>query len=371
MLDTEVCRDLAARCGGAAAIGICGENTDGILSRLNAEGADGVTFIQGADGCAACIFVWDGPRDFAAEAAGRPYIIVAGGGMAEIEKTYGCACVWLAEDADGTAISAALRALVAEFPVRSVGVRIPGWMQVMPQESSAIAELSERVRLCCGNIKKMSDLSALDGMTEGAKYWAEEISVSANFADGTATVTAQARDGVFFELLSEIAGDGIDDEYSLMRYVRSAAEAKRGYEKVRDALDCARVNGYGVVRPAEEDMAYEQPQMVRQGSNVGIKLRATAPSYHIIRVDVTGEVSPIMGDAAQSEGIVKSVMSGFERDPEETWNTDVFGKSLRSMVQDGLAAKVGAIQDETRGKLRKAITRMVNEGKGGVICIIL
>ena len=156
-----------------------------------------------------------------------------------------------------------------------------------------------------------------------------------------------------------------------MRYVRSAAEAQRGYFKVRDALECARVNGYGIVSPAGEDLSYEQPRVVRQGSSVGIKLRASAPTYHVIRVDVSGEVCPIMGEASQSESLVKSMMAGFESDPESTWNTDVFGRSLRTMVQEGLGAKVGALGEDTRGKLRKAVTRMVNEGKGGVICIIL
>ena len=156
-----------------------------------------------------------------------------------------------------------------------------------------------------------------------------------------------------------------------MKYVRSASEAKKGYAKVRDALECARVNGYGIVSPAEEDLSYEQPSVVKQGSSVGIKLRASAPTYHVIRVDVSGEVCPIMGEASQSESLVKSMMSGFETNPEETWNTDVFGKSLKAMVQEGLGAKVGAIQEDTRAKLRKAMTRMVNEGKGGVICIIL
>ena len=171
--------------------------------------------------------------------------------------------------------------------------------------------------------------------------------------------------------LSELAGDKIEGEFSLMRYVRSAAEAKKCYSKVRDALDCARVNGYGIVSPSAEDLSYEQPQVVRQGGSVGIKLKASAPAYHIIRVDVSGEVSPIMGEASQSENIVKNMMNQFATDAEEAWNTDVFGKSLRAMVQEGLSSKVSSLQEETRVKLRKAVTRMANEGKGGIICIIL
>ena len=146
---------------------------------------------------------------------------------------------------------------------------------------------------------------------------------------------------------------------------------KKGYDKVKDALECARVTGYGIVRPDDEDLTLEQPKMIRQGGNVGIKLRATAPNYHVVKVDVCGEVSPIMGNASQSEEMVNGIMKGFEVDPQTTWNTSLFGKSLRSMVKEGLEGKVGSMQEDTRNKMRRAITRIVNEGKGGVICILL
>lgn len=156
-----------------------------------------------------------------------------------------------------------------------------------------------------------------------------------------------------------------------MRYVHGSSEAKRGYDKIKDALECARVNGYGIVQPDDGDMSLEAPKVVRQGGSVGIKLRATAPSYHIVKIDVTGEVSPIMGSAGQSESIVQGMMNGFENNPDDMWDTNVFGKSLRGMVKEGLATKVIAMHDDTKSKMRRAITRIVNEGKGGVICIIL
>ena len=131
------------------------------------------------------------------------------------------------------------------------------------------------------------------------------------------------------------------------------------------------MTGYGIVQPSDDDMSLEKPVVVRQGGNVGVKLKASAPSYHIVKVDVTGEVSPIMGAAAQSEEMVNGIMNGFEADPQGMWDTNLFGKSLRGMVKEGLAGKVNSMQEETRGKMRRAMTRMVNEGKGGVICILL
>ena len=244
-------------------------------------------------------------------------------------------------------------------------------MRFLPQESSALCELLDRIKSVASTVNKMKDCTAFDGMLKDCRFWKGEPSVALNLADGKASVTAYVQDGIFFEMLSEIAGDEISDEFTLMRYIRGTSEAKRGYDKIKDALDCAKINGYGIVHPDDDDMSLEAPKLVRQGGSVGIKLRATAPSYHIVKIDVTGEVSPIMGSAAQSESIVQGMMNGFETNPDTMWDTNVFGKSLRGMVKEGLAGKVGSMQDNTKNKMRKAITRIVNEGKGGVICIIL
>ena len=258
-----------------------------------------------------------------------------------------------------------------EFPVTGFDIDIPDWMRFLPQESSALCELLDRIKSVASTVNKMKDCTAFDGMLKDCRFWKGEPSVALNLADGKASVTAYVQDGIFFEMLSEIAGDEISDEFTLMRYIRGTSEAKRGYDKIKDALDCAKINGYGIVHPDDDDMSLEAPKLVRQGGSVGIKLRATAPSYHIVKIDVTGEVSPIMGSAAQSESIVQGMMNGFETNPDTMWDTNVFGKSLRGMVKEGLAGKVGSMQDNTKNKMRKAITRIVNEGKGGVICIIL
>ena len=362
MTDSEICKDLSALLKGGA-VGVRGDG--GLISAL----ADaGVAAEELCAESAAAIFA-DTSCDVLAEAAGRPFIVISEDAEG-VRKEYGCACIAPGEWTDER-LGALVAALAGEFALSAVNVDIPEWMRFLPAENSAVAELVSHTAEVCKNVKKIKDASALSLITEKTKYWSAEVTLEVNYAAAEAKVICRERDGIFFEMLSEIAGDKIDGEYTLMKYVRSASEAKKGYAKVRDALECARVNGYGIVSPAEEDLSYEQPSVVKQGSSVGIKLRASAPTYHVIRVDVSGEVCPIMGEASQSESLVKSMMSGFETNPEETWNTDVFGKSLKAMVQEGLGAKVGAIQEDTRAKLRKAMTRMVNEGKGGVICIIL
>ncbi len=316
------------------------------------------------------------------KAMGKPFVIVlncvepdkpaARKLKEELEGKYGVTVISTnCEKLDEGGLLNILKAVLFEFPVSSFDVNIPEWMRFLPGDGSAVGELLERVKTVASSVNRMKDCSVFDGMLADCKYWKANTGVNLNLADGKATVTAYVRDGVFFDMLSEIAGDEIKDEYSLMRFVRSSSEAKRGYDKVKDALECAKVNGYGIVSPDDGDMSLEAPKVVRQGGSVGIKLRATAPCYHIVKIDVTGEVNPIMGSAGQSEGIVQGMMAGFENNPDDMWDTNVFGKSLRGMVKEGLSTKVGAMHDETKTKMRKAITRIVNEGKGGVICIIL
>lgn len=290
----------------------------------------------------------------------------------ELETKYDNAVIVAdCSDIGAEGLTEILRAVLFEFPVTSFDIDIPDWMRYLAPDSSAVGELLERVRKTAPMIKKMKDCSAFDGAFAGSEYWGEQPVTSLNLSDGKAHITLAAKDGIFFDMLSEIAGDGISDECTLMRYVRGAAEAKKGYDKIKDALECARVNGYGIVQPDDEDMSLEQPKVVRQGGSVGIKLKATAPSYHIVKIDVCGEVSPIMGNAQQSESIVQGMMNGFENNPDGMWETNVFGKSLRGMVKEGLSGKVSGMHDDTKAKMRRAITRIVNEGKGGVICIIL
>lgn len=316
------------------------------------------------------------------KAIGKPFIIVLNSTdpsgkearqlKGELEGKYSAPVVALNCQSAGTEeLSSVIKEVLFQFPVTGIDVNIPDWIRVMPPESSAIAELLTVVRDTCEKVTVMRDCTLFEGAFENSRYWKGDVSISLSLSNGNATVEVGLKDGVLFEMLSEISGENIDDEASLMKYVAAASGAKRGFDKVKDAFECARLNGYGIVCPSDDELTLEQPKLVKQGGNLGIKLKATAPSYHVVRVDVNGEVSPIMGHASQSEEMVKGIMNGFETDPQTTWNTALFGKSLRSMVKEGLDGKVVAMQEETRTKMRKAITRIVNEGKGGVICILL
>lgn len=356
MSNDSVYSDIAARCEGHARIGVvCADGADRAaqLNQALAEVSEGrpcAEFCEGFDGCDAAV-VADDEGISRVKKVGLPYVV--------------------ADDLSPAALGEIMRRLLFAFPVCAIDVCIPDWVRSLPAENSAVAELCRSVREVAAKIYSLKDCDMLSDMLAESENWLPETELTVDPASGRANVRVNIKEGAFFRMLSETAGEEISDRSSLMSYIVSAADARSNYAKIKDALECARVTGYGIVRPSDDDLSLEKPVVVRQGGSVGVKLRATAPSYHIVKVDISGEVSPIMGAAAQSEAMVSEIMNGFETDPQAMWNTNLFGKSLRGMVQEGLSGKVNGMQEETRVKMRKAITRIVNEGKGGVICILL
>ncbi len=380
MLNDNIYSDLTARCGGRAEIGTAcagDEAVRALNSALPEGGRGGLRFVAGTDGCSAALLCSDCAEEEARSAAealrvsGVPFVIVGGSPEALAAE---CGARYVKGDISAlppSAFDSAMRALLFSFPVRAIDVCIPDWVRSLPPENSAVAELCAAVRSVAPSLCTLADCEGLSGLLEDSSAWQSEVTLELLPAEGRARVGAKLKEGAFFKMLSETAGEDISDESSLMSFVVDAAAARKNYDKVRDALECARATGYGIVRPADDELCLEKPVIVRQGQNVGVKLKATAPSYHIVKVDVSGEVSPIMGSAAQAEAMAGDIIGGFESDPQSVWEANFFGRSLRDVVQDGLAGKVGGINEDTRVKLRKAMTRMVNEGKGGVICILL
>ena len=176
---------------------------------------------------------------------------------------------------------------------------------------------------------------------------------------------------MFYKVLSEQTGQEITSDYQLISNLKELSHAKREYDKIKVALDEVNETGYGVVTPNLEEMTLEDPEIVRQGSKFGVRLKASAPSLHIMRVDINTEVSPIVGTEQQSEDLVKYLLNEFESNPQGIWETEMFGKSLHMLVNEGLNNKLTAMPQVVQKKMRKTLSRIVNEGKGGVICILL
>ena len=173
---------------------------------------------------------------------------------------------------------------------------------------------------------------------------------------------------LYYEILSSRAGVEIHSESQLLQTLTELAEAKREYSKVSDALAAVKATGYGVVSPAAEDMKLEKPEVIRKGGAFGVKLKAAAPSIHMVRVDVDTEISPMVGDEKQSRDLI-AYLGG--EDPEKLWQSNIFGRSVHDLIQEGLTAKLVSMPEDVRGKFRGTLTRIVNEGATGLICLIL
>jgi stage IV sporulation protein A len=220
-------------------------------------------------------------------------------------------------------------------------------------------------------MSKMRDFAEMyDAFNENEDFDSIKIA-ELNLGNGTTEYQVNAKNDLFYKVLSENCDENISDDYELMSYIRGFSESKRKFDKIKQALLDAEENGYGVVLPTVDEMNLDEPMLVKHGGRFGVKLKATAPSLHIMKVDVATEVAPIVGSEKQSEDLINYVMNKFEDNPSGIWDTNMFGKSLYDLVSEGLSGKITAIPKDAQDKMRKTLTRIVNENRGGVICILL
>ncbi len=311
---------------------------------------------------------------------GKPYVILlncrepqhAEELRARLEEKYGVPVLAVnAETMGAEDVSAVLERILYEFPVLSVDFDMPDWMRVLEADSPLISEVLSGIRAVAPKIGKMRDCALLDTMFAESERMLPPVSLELDAATGRARVGLQPREGVFYRVLGEQCGEDLSDDFSLMSYVSRLAEAKRVYEKVGQAFADAKEFGYGIVPPEAGEMNLAEPKVVRKSGRVGVDLCADAPSYHIIRVDVHGQVRPALGNEEQSEAFAKKLAEGMETEPERAWNTSMFGKTLKEMLGEELSVKNRSMAETVQKKMRRTVTRIVNEGKGGVICILL
>ena len=192
-----------------------------------------------------------------------------------------------------------------------------------------------------------------------------------DLANGSVRITVELKPEIFYQVLSEQTGLAIGDEAGLMPCIMELAKAKREYEKVRSALEQVEATGYGIVMPTVSELKLEQPQIVRQGTNYGVRLEACAPSIQMMKATIHTEISPIVGTEKQSEDLVQSLLGDFEADPERLWESNIFGKSLHELVNEGLQNKLLHMPQEARTRLQETLERVINEGCTGLICILI
>ena len=192
-----------------------------------------------------------------------------------------------------------------------------------------------------------------------------------NLGTGIAKIGVELNENLFYNMLSEITGVQIKNEGELFSCISNFAKIKKDYDKMSYALHEVNEKGYGIVTPGIDDLILDEPEIVKQGNKYGVKLKAKAPSIHMIKINTETEVSPIVGSEKQSEELVRYLLSEFETDPRKIWESNIFGKSLHELVNEGLQNKLAKMPEEAQEKLRETLERVVNEGSGGLICIIL
>ena len=268
-------------------------------------------------------------------------------------------------------ITEIMEKVLLEFPMSSFNVKIPSWMQALPINSPVITEMIEKIKENSKSIKKMSDFNLLDECFNDSERFDKLSLKELKLDKGESDYELLAKENLFYEVLSSECDENIEDDYQLLNYIKTFAEEKQKYQKIKTALLEAEESGYGVVLPTVDEMDLAEPVLVKQGSKYGVKLKASAPSLHIMKVDVATEVAPIVGTEKQGEDIINYIMTKFEDNPAGIWETNMFGKSLHDLVNEGLAGKLTAMPKDAQNKMRKTLTRIVNENRGGVICILL
>ena len=268
-------------------------------------------------------------------------------------------------------IAEILRSVLVQFPVREINIRIPKWVSVLGKEHWLKKEIFDRIRAASQNIKSMDDIGNFAVCMGECDNISGCVTDKVELGTGAGYVTVNLAGNLFYQILGETTGIQLRDEGDLMPCMIELAAIKKKYEKVKAALDEVQATGYGIVMPGLEELTLEEPEIVKQGGKYGIRLKASAPSVHMMLANINTEVSPIVGSEKQSEELVKYLLNEFQENPTKIWQGNIFGKSLHELVNEGLHNKLSRMPSDARGKLQEAIQRIINDGCNGLICLIL
>jgi stage IV sporulation protein A len=264
-----------------------------------------------------------------------------------------------------------LREALYEFPVLEVNVNLPSWVMVLKENHWLRENYQDAVKETVKDIKRLRDVDRVVHLFGEYDYIERAGLAGIDMGQGIAEIDLYAPDELYDQVLKEIVGVEIRGKDHLLELMQDFAHAKAEYDQIADALKMVKQTGYGIAAPTLADMSLEEPEIIRQGSRFGVRLKAVAPSIHMIKVDVESEFAPIIGTEKQSEELVRYLMQDFEDDPLSIWNSDIFGRSLSSIVRDGIQAKLALMPENARYKLKETLERIINEGSGGLIAIIL
>lgn len=264
-----------------------------------------------------------------------------------------------------------LREALYEFPVREINFRYPRWIEELPQDHWLRREFDQAAFESVNLIGRLRDVASSMDVLSAVEVVDKAELETMDMGTGTVNIDLAADRSLFYQVLADMTGLEVEGDHHLIRLMQDLSVAKREYDKLSSALMEVRETGYGIVSPSLEDITFEHPELIKQGRHFGIKLTASAPSIHLIRANIMTEVTPLVGTEKQGEELVQSLSEEFQADPDALWSRDFLGRSLQDLVKEGIQAKLNRMPDNAREKLQETLSKIINEGSGGLICIIL
>ena len=313
---------------------------------------------------------------------GKPFVVVLNTArpespdtdrlVGELREAYGVPVIPVnCAQLDEAGIERIMEEVLYEFPVREVNIQQPAWVQELPADHWLRRRFEQAAAETLEGVRRLRDVQPALHRLAGYDVVERVDLVRMDMGSGVADIGLTAREDVFQQVLEEIAGVDVSEKANLVRLLRELVYAKTEYDRVGDALREVRQVGYATVAPDLGDMTFEDPELVRRGNQFGVRLRAKAPSLHFIRADVEAEYAPILGTERQSEDLVHYLMEKFEDDPQKIWESQIFGRTLHDVLREGIRQKLQHVPESAQQKLAETLQRIINEGSGGLICILL
>lgn len=312
--------------------------------------------------------------------SGKPYIILLNSAKPysdETQKTadqmaaqYGVSVIPVnCEQLRKEDVNHILERILYEFPVVRMNFYLPKWVDLLSEDRPVKKNVIENARKILQDLTFVKDIWNYEFKPEGD--YLEKIKLEQmNLSDGTADIRMEVAQNYYYENISELTGVEIHGEYELIRLIREMASKKLEYDKVADAMRSVRMKGYGVVSPQLSDIELDEPEVIKHGSQYGVKIRASSPSIHMIRANIETEIAPIVGSEEQAQGLKDYIKEG-QNSTDGVWNTNIFGKTIGELMEDGISHKISMMDDESQMKLQDTMQKIVNDSNGGMVCIII
>lgn len=261
--------------------------------------------------------------------------------------------------------------ILYEFPVKEIDIGFPMWINTLPINHWLRSKITETVKNSCDKVAKISDINNFKEMLCNNEHVDNTKIKNIDLGNGIANVKISINKNLFYKILEESTDIKINGEQELLSTLIELAQIKKEYLRFKDALDEVEATGYGIVMPSIEELKLEEPEIMRQGGRYGVRLKASAPSIHMMKANIATEVNPIVGSEKQSEDLIMYLLQEFEENPVKIWDSNIFGKSLHELVNEGLHAKLAHMPTDARMRLQETLERVINEGCNGLVCIIL